>query len=97
MKRARLFLGTIFVFIFVSSIYAGGISTKKFDNYGKMSVSAIPGFYGDVQLNFQNVWHVGGGMGYRPTGRRLYSDGNSDAIFPLKYSFEVFALNPTSH
>ena len=93
MKRARLFLGTVFVFIFATNLIAGGISTKKFDNYGKMSVSAIPGFYGDVQLNFQNVWHVGGGMGYRPTGRRLYSDGNDDAIFDLYAMYQVLKLD----
>ena len=88
MKKIILFL------IFTASIVpnqldAGAVSTGKFYNYGKVSVSGIPGLYGDFQLNFGNVIHFGSGYGYKPVARELYNTGATTVVFDayLMYHF----------
>ena len=78
----KLFFVLLFISAFsLEKLEAGAGSTGKFYNYGKVTVSALPGFYGDFQLNFGNTLHFGSGLGYKPVARELYNTGATTVVF----------------
>jgi hypothetical protein len=74
----RLILLTTLIAV---TAYAGGVRSKDISGYGRLSLSALPGFYSDAQLRFSEKWYGGLGMGYKPVAREMYDTGAEDAVF----------------